>query len=106
MTQMPPASFNPGMKPHRATMVLVLGILGIVLCFIPGIIAFILGGKDLEEMKNGTMDPSGMSLTKAGRICGIIGTILQVGGFLLWLVLVILIGVAGGAAAAAGAGGP
>lgn len=89
------------MKPHRGTMILVLGILGIVLCFIPGIIAFIMGGKDLEEMRNGTMDPSGEQITKIGRICGIIGTILQVGGILLWIVLVVLLGVAGAAAGAA-----
>lgn len=89
------------MKPHRGTMILVLGILGIVLCFIPGIIAFFMGGKDLEEMRNGTMDPSGEQLTKIGRICGIIGTILQVGGILLWIVLVVLLGVAGAAAGAA-----
>lgn len=102
MTQMPPQSFNQAMKPHRGTLILVLGILGIVLCFICGIVAWMMGGKDLQEMQNGSMDPSGMGITKAGRICGLIGAILG----LLWLGFVILTFVIGGAAAAAGAGGP
>lgn len=102
MTQMPPQTFNPGMKPHRGTMVLVLGILGIVLCFICGIAAWIMGGKDLQEMQNGTMDPSGMGITKAGRICGLIGAILG----LIWLAFVLLTFVLGAVGAAAGAGGP
>ncbi len=101
MTQMP-QSFNPGMKPHRGTLILVLGILGIVLCFICGIVAFIMGGKDIKEMQAGTMDPAGMQLTKIGRICGIIGTVLGI----LVIGINILMMVIGIGAAAAGAGGP
>jgi hypothetical protein len=90
------------MKPHRGTMILILGILGIVLCFICGIFAFIMGGKDLQEMQNGTMDPSGMGITKAGRICGIIGAILGI----LVIGINILLFIIGMGAAAAGAGSP
>jgi hypothetical protein len=78
-------------QPHRGTLILVLGILGIVCCFICGIIAWVLGSGDLKEMDAGRMDPSGRSLTQAGKICGIISVVLQIIGFifsLLWFVIV------------------
>lgn len=64
------------MKPHRGTLILVLGILGLVLCGPLGIAAWIMGNGDLKEMDAGAMDPSGRGNTNAGRICGIIATIL------------------------------
>jgi len=87
------------MKPHRGTMILVLGICGIVLCFVCGIVAFILGGKDLKEMDAGTMDPTGRGMTKAGRICGLIGAIL---GILVIGINLLLLVVGVGAAAVSG----
>ena len=57
-------------------MILVLGILGLVICGPLGIAAWIMGNGDLKEMDAGAMDPSGRSTTNAGRICGIIATIL------------------------------
>ena len=94
---------TPGMKPHRGTMILVLGICGIVLCFVCGIVAFILGGKDLKEMDAGTMDPTGRGMTKAGRICGLIGAIL---GILVIGINLLLLVVGVGAAAVSGGGAP
>ncbi len=41
---------NAMMKPHRGAAVLALGIIGIVLCFITGIIAWVMGSGDLREM--------------------------------------------------------
>lgn len=64
------------LKPHNATTVLVLGILGLVFCFICGIFAWAMGKRDLEDMDNGIMDPSGRDTTNAGRLCGKIATIL------------------------------
>jgi len=66
------------MKPHRGTLILVLGILSLVICGFLGIPAWIMGKNDLAEMQAGQLDPSGQSLTNAGRICGIIGTILLI----------------------------
>ena len=63
------------MKPHRGTLVLVLGILGLVLCAPLGTVAWILGSGDIKQMDAGAMDPSGRSTTNAGKICGIIATI-------------------------------
>jgi len=60
------------LRPHRGTLILVLGILGLVCCLICGIIAWILGSTDLKEMDAGRMDPAGRGLTQAGKICGII----------------------------------
>ena len=75
------------MKPHRGTLILVLGILGLVLCAPLGIAAWIMGQGDLKQMDAGQMDPSGRSLTNAGRICGIIATILLALGIIVFLVM-------------------
>ena len=66
------------MKPHRGTLILVLGILGLVVCGPLAIVAWILGAGDLKQIDAGTMDPAGRGLTQAGKICGIIGTILLI----------------------------
>ncbi len=93
------------MRPHRGAIVLVLGILGIVVCFITGIIAWVMGNKDLSAMRAGTMDPTGEGLTQAGRICGIISVVLGVLGFCFGIVWMIVVFMAIGAAEAAGAAG-
>ncbi|MCW5551728.1 MAG: DUF4190 domain-containing protein [Verrucomicrobiae bacterium] len=71
------------MKPHRGTLILVLGILSLVICGFLGIPAWIMGKNDLLEMDAGQMDPAGRSLTNAGRICGIIGCVLLVLGVVI-----------------------
>ena len=84
------------MKPHRGTLILVLGILGLVLgCFPLSIVAWVMGSGDLKEMDAGAIDPSGRSMTNAGKICGIIGTILAVIGVLIGIGVVMLGVVAG-----------
>ncbi|HWQ91865.1 MAG TPA: DUF4190 domain-containing protein [Clostridia bacterium] len=82
------------MKPHRATTILVLGILSLILCAPLGIFAWIMGNADLKAMDAGQMDPSGRSNTNAGRICGIIGTVLLLLGVLGIIVLAVLGGLA------------
>lgn len=84
------------LKPHRGAAVLALGIIGIVLCFICGIIAWVMGQGDLREMKEGRMDPEGEGLTRAGMICGIVGTCLAVLGILWYIVVIMIIGASGG----------
>lgn len=92
------------MQPHRGVMILVFGILGLVMCVIFGIVAWVMGSGDLKQMDAGAMDPSGRGLTQAGKICGMIGVILNIVAIVLYVVLMIFVVVAGGAAAAAGAG--
>jgi hypothetical protein len=41
------------------------------------IVAWVLGQKDERKMEAGTMDPEGRGLVQAGKICGIVGTILN-----------------------------
>ena len=71
------------MKPHRGTLILVLGILGLIVCGPLGIAAWVMGSGDLKQMDAGTMDPGGRGNTQAGKICGIIGTILMVIGIIV-----------------------
>ena len=80
------------MAPHRGTLVLVLGILGIVCCFICGIVAWVFGNTDLREMDAGRMDPSGRGLTQAGKICGIIGVVLAILGIFYWIFMLLVVG--------------
>jgi hypothetical protein len=88
---------TPAVKPHRGTLILVLGILGLVVCGPLGIAAWIMGKNDLGEMDAGLMDPEGRSLTNAGRICGIIATILLAVGLLVGILLFV-VGMLGAAA--------
>ncbi len=67
-------------EPHRGTLVLVFGILSLVMGGIGlplGIVAMVMGRNDLKKMDAKMMDPEGRSLTQAGWVCGIIGTIWQ-----------------------------
>jgi len=79
------------MKPHRGRLILLLGILGLVPCGIfTAIPAWIMGRNDLKEMSAGTMDPNGRSLTNAGRICGMIVTIVSAIAVVICAVLIAL----------------
>ncbi|MHC4562216.1 MAG: GYF domain-containing protein [Planctomycetota bacterium] len=81
-----------GLVPHRGTAVLVLGILGVVFpcTLVMGIIAWVMGSKDLPEMEAGRMDPSGRGITLAGKICGMVGVFLGIATLILqalWMLL-------------------
>lgn len=71
------------MKAHRGVLILVLGIVSLVACGPVGIAAWIMGNNDLREMDSGVMDPTGRAMTNAGRICGIIATILMIIGIVV-----------------------
>ena len=69
-------------------MIFIFGILGLVgICWPLGIVAWVMGNGDLKEMDAGAMDPSGRSMTNAGRICGMIGTILLIIGVVVLIAL-------------------
>lgn len=101
----PPQHPNPylGLRPHRGTLILVLGILGLVVCGVCGIVAWVMGKADLAEMDAGRMDPAGRDLTNIGRILGIIACCLMLAGVALALVWIIFALAVGGAAIASGA---
>jgi hypothetical protein len=69
-------------EPHRAGLLLALGIASLVLaatCLLSlvglplGIAAVVLGRRDLQKMRAGTMDPDGKNTVQAGLICGVTG---------------------------------
>lgn len=63
-------------EPSQATAVLVLGILGIVLCGILAPFAWVMGNRELEAIDAGRRNPQNRGTANAGRILGIIGTVL------------------------------
>lgn len=84
----------------NATAVLVLGILSIVICFITGIIALVMAKKEMElyNANPGMYSPASLSNIKTGRICAIIGIVLQGIGILFYIFfIVIFIGAMGAA---------
>jgi hypothetical protein len=81
------------MKPHRGTLILVLGILGLVICGPLGIVAWVMGSGDLKEIDAGTMDPAGRGTTQAGKICGMIATILMIIGAIIGILVVAFVGI-------------
>lgn len=85
---------NSTLQPHRGTLVLVLGILSLIVCQPLGIAAWVMANGDLAAMNAGTMDPSGRSTTEAGRILGIIATVLMALGVLVILGMLVLGGFA------------
>ena len=79
---------------EQATTVLVLGILGIVLCQVLSPVAWVMGNRVVGEIDASGGQLGGRSTANAGRICGIVGTVLF-GLGLLFAVVVIIVAVAG-----------
>ena len=75
------------LKADRGLLVLWMGILGSVLFFVPvfGVMAWVMGSSDLREMRQGTMDPRGVGLTRAGQLLGMI----EVLAFIVLMVVVL-----------------
>ena len=94
-TAPPPGAGAPayaGMYPEasQATTILVLGILSIVVCQILGPFAWVMGNKEIEAIDAGRRPPENRSNANAGRITGIIGTVLlalSILGILFFLVV-------------------
>ena len=78
------------MKPHRGTLILVLGILSLIICQPVGIAAWIMGNADLKQIAAGTMDPEGKSLTQIGKILGMVAVILMIIGVVLGVLFMVL----------------
>jgi hypothetical protein len=71
------------LKPHRGAVILAFGILGLVVCQLFGIAAWVMGNNDLREMNRGYMDPTGRDLTTTGRILGMVSTGLMITSFIV-----------------------
>lgn len=84
------------MKPHRGVLILILGILSFVMCGIfTAIPAWVMGNGDIKQMDAGAMDPTGRGMTNAGRILGMIATLLYI-LFAVVLVALFALGVLSG----------
>lgn len=74
----PPPPSAPQQKSSKAMVSLVLGILGIVCCGLLAPVAWIMGKNELAAIAAGTAPAENEGLAKAGKILGIIGTILLI----------------------------
>ncbi|MGC4042852.1 MAG: hypothetical protein QM758_03535 [Armatimonas sp.] len=70
----------------NGTLILVLGILGIVCLPILAPIAWVMGNNGMALLNSGQGDEAQRSNVNAGRICGIVGTVLLILG-VIWGVL-------------------
>ncbi|HEY7823613.1 MAG TPA: DUF4190 domain-containing protein [Acidimicrobiia bacterium] len=78
MSQPPQFPQESGAYPEtsQATTILVLGIIGIILCQVLGPIAWVMGNNELAAIDAGRRAPENRGTANAGRILGIIGTVL------------------------------
>lgn len=61
-------------QPHNGVLILVLGLIGCLACFLVAPFAVVMGHSALAKMKAGEMDPEGRGLAIAGTVLGWIGT--------------------------------
>jgi len=81
-------------EPHRGGMMLALGIIGLVVCPIVGIFAWVMSANDLRAMDEGRMDPEGKQFTQVGKILGLVASILfalQMALVLVYIVVIVLL---------------
>jgi 4-hydroxybenzoate polyprenyltransferase len=76
----------------RAIWSLVLGILGLILCWWLSPFAWWLGAAELRDIRDGLSPANGQGLATAGMVLGIIGTVLlaiSCCGVLFWVGLIV-----------------
>lgn len=86
---------TPYSEASQATTVLVLGILGIVLCGVLGPVAWIMGNQELAAIDAGRRPPENRGTANAGRILGIITTVLLIVGLVAIIAILLIVVVAG-----------
>jgi hypothetical protein len=88
-------------EPHRGTLILVLGIVGLaggLIACLPVLccpFAWFMGSNDLAKMRAGTMDYSGYGTTQAGYVLGIIGTLLFLAAIAFFCIVFGIVGAKG-----------
>ena len=92
MTDQPNFPTDPNRYPEatQATTALVMGILGLVVCGILAPFAWSMGNKELAAIDAGRRPPENRGTANAGRILGIIGTVLL--GVSIVIVLLLIFG--------------
>ncbi len=89
--QQPPTGHGYAPDHPRSTLVLVLGILSLVLCQVLGPVAWVMGNRVVREVDQSGGRLAGRGVANAGRICGIIATVLLVIGLLFGLIVLIVL---------------
>ncbi|HEX5946631.1 MAG TPA: DUF4190 domain-containing protein [Acidimicrobiales bacterium] len=88
---MGPSSYGSpygGTRDHpQGILILVLGIASILCCGILGPVAWVMGNNAISEIDQNPAGYSNRGQVQAGRICGIVGTVLWALGILLQLAL-------------------
>ena len=74
----------------QATTVLVLGILSLVVCQILGPIAWVMGNNELAGIDAGRRPPQNCGTAQAGRILGIISTVLMIIGVVFLFIFLVI----------------
>ena len=72
----------------KAITALILGIVGIVCCWITSPVAWILGAQERKAIASGESSQKGETLATVGWILGMVWTILGLIVFVLWLLMV------------------
>jgi hypothetical protein len=91
--QPPLGGYAPPDHP-QALLVLILGILGLVMCQFISPVAWVMGNRVVQEIDASGGQLGGRGAANAGRICGIVGTVL-IGVGVLFLLLIAVVGIAG-----------
>jgi len=78
----------------QATTILVLGILSLVLCQVLGPFAWVMGNKEIAAIDAGERPPENRGTAQAGRILGIISTVLLLIGVVFGFVMLAILGIA------------
>jgi hypothetical protein len=74
--------------PSRGGTVLTLGILSLVVCTVMGPIAWAMGNEELRRIDSGQAPPEARGSVSAGRVCGIIASVMLMLSAFLFLMLV------------------
>ena len=96
MTTPPQFPTDPSRYPEasQATTILVLGIIGLILCQVLSPFAWVMGNREIEAIDAGRRPIENRSTANAGRILGIIGTVLLGIGIIFLIVFFLFIGIA------------
>jgi hypothetical protein len=91
----PPPADSPYGSPYggvpqahpQGTIILVLGILGLLICGILAPVAWVMGNNAIAEIDRNPTAYSNRGTVQAGRICGIVGTVIWIIGIIITIVV-------------------
>jgi hypothetical protein len=75
----------------QATTILVLGILSLICSCLPlGVAAWVMGNRELQALDSGRRNPDNRGTANAGRVIGIVATVLGLIGFIILIAFLFL----------------